>query len=295
MERSSRHSIRRDPVSRIRLSERRGDTHRCKNNPKMNRAVVEMGTPAPPPRERVSAEKWQLRRELAAAHRLVAHFVFVDMTYNHISVRLPAEPDHFLVKADKVFMEQVTASNLVKYDLHGRQVSESGYKASPAASNLHAAVLKARPDIVAAVHTHSPANLAVSAQKGGLRPITQQAMRFYNRIAYYPNVADDTTPEGTAQLARALGDKWTMILENHGALVCGTSLAEAYIYHHFFELACRAQVGALSGGAEIITPPPEVCEERARKFGRIGQYNHQSRDWVAGMALAEKLFPDHKE
>jgi ribulose-5-phosphate 4-epimerase/fuculose-1-phosphate aldolase len=156
-------------------------------------------------------------------------------------------------------------------------------------------VLKARPDIVAAVHTHSPANLAVSAQKGGLRPITQQAMRFYNRIATYPNVVDDTTPEGTAQLARALGDKWTMILENHGALVCGTSLAEAYIYHHFFELACRAQVGALSGGAELITPAPDVCEERARKFGRIGQYDHESRDWVAGMALAGKLFPDHKE
>jgi len=189
----------------------------------------------------------------------------------------------------------VTASNLVKYDLGGRQVTESGHKASTAATNLHAAVLKARPDIVAAVHTHSPANLAVSAQKGGLRPITQQAMRFYNRIAYYPNVVDDTTPEGTAQLARALGDKWTMILENHGALVCGTSLAEAYIYHHFFELACRAQVGALAGGAEPITPAPEVCEERAKKFGRIGQYDHQSRDWVAGMALADKLFPDHKE
>jgi ribulose-5-phosphate 4-epimerase/fuculose-1-phosphate aldolase len=261
----------------------------------MKRDVVEIGKAARPLRERVSAEEWQLRCELAAAHRLVAHFVFVDMTYNHISARLPGEPEHFLVKADNVFMEQVTASNLVKYDLDGRQVLESGFKASPAAYNLHAAVLKARPDIVAAVHTHSPANLAVSAQKGGLRPITQQAMRFYNRIAYYPNVADDTTPEGTAQLARALGDKWTMILENHGALVCGTSLAEAYIYHHFFELAARAQVGALAGGAELIMPAPDVCEERAKKFGRIGQYNHQSRDWVAGMALAEKLFPDHKE
>ena len=248
-----------------------------------------------PVRERVSTDEWRLRRELAAAHRLVAHFVSVDLTYNHISARVPGEPRHFLVKADKVFMEQVTASNLVKYDVDGNQVMDSGHKASAAAYNLHAAVLKARPDIVAAVHTHSPANLAVSAQKGGLRPITQQAMRFYNRIAYYPNAVDDTTPEGTAQLARALGDKWTMILENHGALVCGTSLAEAYIYHHFFELACRAQVGALAGGAELITPAPEVCEERARKFGRIGQYNHQSRDWVAGMALAQKLFPDHEE
>ncbi|HTQ75663.1 MAG TPA: class II aldolase/adducin family protein [Burkholderiales bacterium] len=248
-----------------------------------------------PVRERVSAGEWRLRCELAAAHRLVAHFVSVDLTYNHISVRVPGEPRHFLVKADNVFMEQVTASNLVKYDVDGNQAMESGYRASAAAYNLHAAVLKARPDVVAAVHTHSPANLAVSAQVGGLRPITQQAMRFYNRVATYPNEVDDTTAEGTAALAGALGDKWVMILENHGALVCGTSLAEAYIYHHFFELACRAQVGALAGGAELIVPAPDVCEERAKKFGRIGQYNHQSRDWVASMALAEKLFPDYKE
>jgi ribulose-5-phosphate 4-epimerase/fuculose-1-phosphate aldolase len=248
-----------------------------------------------PVRERASEAEWRLRCELAAAHRLVAHFVFVDLTYNHISARVPGEPRHFLVKADNLFMEQVTASNLVKYDVDGRQVMESGYKASPAAYNLHAAVLKARPDIMAAVHTHSPANLAVSAQRRGLLPITQQAMRFYNRVAYYPNEADDTTPEGTARLARALGGKWTMILENHGALVCGSSLAEAYIYHHFFELACRAQVGALAGGAELITPAPEVCEERAKKFGRIGQYDSRSRDWVAGMALVEKLYPEYKD
>jgi ribulose-5-phosphate 4-epimerase/fuculose-1-phosphate aldolase len=245
-------------------------------------------------RPRISAAEWQARRELAAAHRLVAHFMFVDMTYNHISVRVPGEPEHFLVKADNVYMEQVTASNLVKYDLDGRQVGASAYKASPAAYNLHAAVLRARPDIHAAVHTHSPANLAVSAQKHGLLPLTQQAMRFYGRIARYPNEVDDTTCEGADQLAAALGDQWVMLLENHGALVCGTTLPEAYIYHHFFELACRAQVGALAGGAEVILPDPAVCAARAAKFGRIGIYDSASRDWVAGMALVEKLFPDYR-
>lgn len=246
-------------------------------------------------RERVSAEEWRLRCELAAAHRLIAHFVFVDMTYNHVSVRVPGEPNHFLVKADNVFMEQVTASNLVKYDVDGNKVMESEYKASPAAYNVHAAVLKARPDIVAAVHTHSPANLAVSAQKHGLLPITQQAMRFYNRIAYYPNEADDTTREGTDRMAAALADKWVMILGNHGALVCGKTLPEAYIFHHFFELACRAQIGALAGGAALIVPKPEVCEARAQKFGRVGVYDSSSRDWVASMALVEKLYPDYKQ
>src|SRR3954470_4917623 len=95
---------------------------------------VENGAPV---RERVSEAEWRLRCELAAAHRLVAHFVFVDLTYNHISARVPGEPAHFLVKADNLFMEQVTASNLVKYDVDGRQVMDSAYKASPAAVNLH--------------------------------------------------------------------------------------------------------------------------------------------------------------
>jgi ribulose-5-phosphate 4-epimerase/fuculose-1-phosphate aldolase len=83
-------------------------------------------------------------------------------------------------------------------------------------------------------------------------------------------------------------------LENHGALVRGATLPEAYIYHHFFELACRAQVGALSGRAEPIAPRPEICEERARKFERVGVYDSKSRDWVAAMALVEKLCPDYK-
>ncbi len=246
-------------------------------------------------RERVSDDEWQLRCQLAAAHRLIAHFVFVDMTYNHISARVPGEPAHFLVKADNVFMEQVTASNLVKYDVDGKQVMESALKASPAAYNLHAAVMKERPDIMAAVHTHSPANLAVSAQKSGLMPVTQQAMRFYNRIAYYANDVDDTTAEGSRHLALTLGDKWVMILENHGALICGTTLPEAYIFHHFFELACRAQIGALAGGTPLIMPSPEVCAERAKKFGRMGQYDAKSRDWVASMALVEKHYPDYKD
>jgi len=258
----------------------------------MSSSAIQIKRSARSVRDRVSKAEWQLRCELAAAHRLIAHFVFVDMTYSHISVRVPGEPGHFLVKADNVFMEQVTASNLVKYDVGGNQVMTSEYKSSPAAYNLHAAVLKARPDILAAVHTHSPANLAVSAQKRGLLPLSQQAMRFYNRIAYYPNEVDDTTREGADGLARALGDKWVMILENHGVLICGTTLPEAYIYHHFFELACRAQAGA--GSAELIVPDPKACEERVKKFGRTGVYDSKSRDWVASMVLVEKLFPDYK-
>ncbi len=245
-------------------------------------------------RNQVSPAEWRLRCELAAAHRLVAHFVFVDLTYNHISVRLPDAPTHFLVKPANVFMEQVTASNLVKYDLDGKQVLASSYQAAPSAFNIHGAILRERPDLNAVVHTHSPANMAVSAQKQGLLMLSQQAMRFHEQIAYYLYDGDDATKEGAARLARAMGDKWLMLLHNHGAVVCGKTIPEAYIQHHFLELACRVQIGAQSGGAELITPSRELCEERVRMFGHLGQYDATSRDWVAGLALVEQKYPDYK-
>ncbi len=245
-------------------------------------------------REQVSPAEWQLRCELAAAHRLVAHFVFVDLTYNHISVRLPDAPSHFLVKPADVFMEQVTASNLVKYDLDGKQVLASVYKAAPSAYNIHGAILRERPDLNAVVHTHSPANIAVSAQNQGLLMLSQQAMRFHGQIAYYPYDGDDATKEGAARLARAMGDKWVMLLNNHGAVVCGKTIQDAYVQNHFLELACRAQIGALAGGSELIIPSRALCEERARMFGHVGQYDATSRDWVAGVALVEQHYPDYK-
>jgi ribulose-5-phosphate 4-epimerase/fuculose-1-phosphate aldolase len=97
------------------------------------------------------------------------------------------------------------------------------------------------------------------------------------------------------RLARGMGDKWLMILRNHGVLVCGRNVPEAYIQHHFLELACRAQIGALAGGTELVTPARELCAQRARAFGRLGQYDAGSRDWVAGLALVEKLYPDYRQ
>jgi ribulose-5-phosphate 4-epimerase/fuculose-1-phosphate aldolase len=244
--------------------------------------------------EQVSDEEWRVRGELAAAHRLLAHFGFVDLTYNHVSVRVPGAPNQFLLKADNLLFEQVNASNLVKYDLGGNIILDNGYKSSMAAFNLHVSVLEARDDIMAVIHTHTPANLAVSAHRRGLLPITQQAMRFHNRIAYHENAANDATREGSRDIADTLGDKWTMLLENHGAVVCGATLAEAYIYHHFLELACRAQANAIGAGDELIIPPEEVCEQRAQAAGKHGVYDSDSRDWQASMLFAEYQFPNYK-
>ena len=223
--------------------------------------------------DRVSPQEWELRCRLAAAHRLVAHFrrrhdlqPYLRETARRAAA-LPGEGRQCVHGAgDRVEPREVR---------HRRQSGdEVVLQGEPGRLQRARRAAGARPDINAIVHTHSPANLAVSAQRCGLLPITQQAMRFYNRLASYPNAVDDTTREGADHMAAALGDNWVMLLENHGALVCGLNVAEAYIYHHFFELACRAQIGALAGGVELIMPSHEACEERAKKFGRIGQYDH---------------------
>lgn len=246
-------------------------------------------------REQVSEAEWNLRVELAAAHRLLAHAGINDLTYNHVSARVPGEPDCFLIKSERLLMEQVSASNLVKYDLDGNKVIESAHSCSKAGFNIHVSVLTARPDIGAAIHTHTPANVAVSCQKHGLLPISQQACRFYGEVVYHRNDGKDAVREGSDLIAATLGDKWTAILENHGALVCGATLPEAYVYHHFFELACKIQIAALAGGGELIPMSHELASERARKAGRHGVMDSDQRDWVASMKLAEALDPSFKD
>lgn len=246
-------------------------------------------------REQVSDAEWSLRIELAAAHRLLAHEGINDLTYNHISARVPGEPDCFLIKSERLLMQQVSASNLVKYDLDGNKVLETGHSCSKAGFNIHVSVLTARPDIGSVIHTHTPANVAVSAQRHGLLPISQQACRFYNQIAYHANDGKDAVRDGTDLIAEALGNKWTAVLENHGALVCGTSLPEAFVYHHFFELACKIQISALAGGGELIHMSHDRASERAAKAGCHGHIDSDHRDWVASMLLAESLDTSFKE
>lgn len=259
----------------------------------MNTSVTRLESSSPV-RDQVGEAEWSLRVELAAAHRLLAHYGINDLTYNHISARVPGEPDCFLIKSERLLMEQITASNLVKYDLDGNKIIESEHDCSTAGFNIHVSVLTARPDIGAAIHTHTPANVAVSCQKHGLLPISQQACRFHNRIAYHRNDGKDAVREGSDRIAEALGDKWTAILENHGALICGTTLPEAFVYHHFFELACKIQIAALAGGGELIHLPEELAEERAQKAGRHGHIDSDNRDWVASLLLAEALDPSFK-
>jgi ribulose-5-phosphate 4-epimerase/fuculose-1-phosphate aldolase len=238
--------------------------------------------------------EWQVRLELAASYRLMAAFGFHDLTYNHLSARVPDAPDRYLIKGEGQLFEQVTASNLLLYDFVGTKIRPSRHKVAPGGLVIHGGVMEARADIMAVFHTHSPANMGVAAQTCGLLPVSQHSLLFYNRIAYHGFAGFEFDLAGRAALVRDLGPHLCMIMRNHGVLVCGRTIPEAYFLHHYLEMACRAQVAALSiGGVEGLTlPAPDVCEHGARQMEKRGVVTAQGRDWPALFELAKNLAPD---
>ena len=248
-------------------------------------------------RDRVSEVEWQARVELAACYRLMAAAGVFDLTYNHLSARLPDRPDHYLIKGERQLFQQVTASSLVKYDFAGNKLIDSPYAVSRGGLVIHGGVLEARPDIAAVFHTHTAANIAVSCHKCGLLPISQHALHFHGAIAYHEFAGFEFDLEGRVRLNRDLEGKYVMLMRNHGALVCGRSIPEAYVQHHFLELACQAQIGALAAGGvdQIVIPSAEVAAHAARQAHAHGPITRDSRDWAALLELADGLDPSYRD
>jgi ribulose-5-phosphate 4-epimerase/fuculose-1-phosphate aldolase len=214
----------------------------------------------PSRRSQVSPEEWQLRCDLAAAYRLVALFKWDDLVFTHISARVPGPDEHFLINPYGLMFEEITASSLIKIDLHGNKVEDSPYPVNPAGFMIHSAVHAARHDVGCVVHTHSLNGVAVSAQAQGLLPISQFSIFILGQLGYhhYEGVAlfDDEKP----RLQRDLGQNKYLMLRNHGLLTVGATVAEAWQAMYLFETACTAQVRAQAGGGELISIGKPIIE-----------------------------------
>ena len=212
---------------------------------------MSQATQAADVRQQVSAEEWEARVNLAAAYRLVAMYGWDDLVFTHISARVPGPEHHFLINPYGLLFEEVTASNLVKVDLDGNKIMESPHPVNPAGFVIHSAIHAARPDALCVMHTHSLHGVAVSAQKDGLLPLSQQSLFVLASLGYhnYEGVAlrDDEKP----RLVNDLGDSMFLILRNHGILTVGQNPAEAFLAMYIMESACRVQILAQAGGALI--------------------------------------------
>jgi ribulose-5-phosphate 4-epimerase/fuculose-1-phosphate aldolase len=245
----------------------------------------------------IQEQEWQVRCDLAALYRLMAYHRWTDFIYTHISARLPGPEDHFLINRYGVNFHQMRASDLVKVDLHGNVVEDGdaeSRRVNAAGFTIHSAIHTARPDLTCVVHTHTAAGIAVSAQKEGLLPISQHALKFYDRVAYheYEGIALDL--DERERLVADLGLHQVMILRNHGLLIGGTSIAEAFHMTYMLERACAAQVAALSGGARLVIPPEDVCRHTAEQFRKQENDEHYAMVWGAALRLIEHEAPDYR-
>lgn len=214
----------------------------------------------------ISEVEWQRRVELAAAYRLVALFKWDDLITTHISARVPGTIDQFLINPFGMYFEEITASSLVKVDIHGRIIGDTAYPVNPAGFMIHSAIHAARHDAECVLHTHALNGTAVSSQKEGLLPITQHAMVVINSLGYHAYEGIALRDEEKPRLVRALGANQFLMLRNHGLLTVGSSVSEAWNNMYLFETACGMQIRALAGGRELVHIPEKILATAAEQL-----------------------------
>jgi ribulose-5-phosphate 4-epimerase/fuculose-1-phosphate aldolase len=205
-------------------------------------------------RDRVSPAEWETRVNLAACYRLVARYGMTDLVYNHITARVPGPEHHILINAYGMLYEEITASSLIKVDLDGNVIEKPEgleYSVNAAGYVIHSAVHAARPDVECVIHTHTRAGTAVSCLAEGLMPLSQTAMRFHGHLAYHDYEGPAFNRGERDRLVRDLGDKYAMILRNHGLLACGPTIPQAFNVIFWLESACRIQLDALACGRPL--------------------------------------------
>jgi len=247
------------------------------------------------PAGQVSEAEWQARVDLAAAYRLVALYGWDDLIFTHISARLPGAEHHFLLNPYGMMFDEVTASSLVKIDLAGNKVTESPYFINPAGFTIHSAVHAAREDALCVMHLHTDYGIAVSAQKDGLLPISQQAMLALQSLAYHDYEGLALNEEEKPRLVADLGDKNHMILRNHGLLTVGRTPAEAFLAMFLLERACKIQILAQSGGAELVGISKQMLRlvESQVKAVTVGQ--GAGLTWPGLLRKLDRIDPSYRE
>jgi ribulose-5-phosphate 4-epimerase/fuculose-1-phosphate aldolase len=243
----------------------------------------------------ISDAEMAVRRDLAACYRLVAMKGWDDLVANHLTARVPGEPDAFLINPFGMLFEEVTASNLVKINLAGEILTPTPFGINKTGFVIHSAVHEARPDAACVIHLHSPDGVAVSMVEGGLLPLNQTAMMIAHDIAFheYEGVALDLAER--ARLAADLGTKHLMLLRNHGILTLGTSVGEAFARAYFLEWACNVQVRAFSMRQPLHHASPEVVQSVAGGFGpQMSAAYAEQLLWPAMLRKVERDAPDYK-
>lgn len=245
-------------------------------------------------REVVSAEEWQLRVDLAACYRLVALYGWSDLVFTHISARIPGPEHHFLINPYGLMFDEITASSLVKVDQDCRKVIDSPFPVNPAGFTIHSSIHAAREDVGCVLHTHSRAGVAVSAQKCGVLPISQQSTFVLASLAYHAYEGVALRDEEKPRLVEHLGTRNFLMLRNHGLLTVGRTIPDAFLSMYTFENACRIQIDAQAGG-ELVQVDPRILEGMAQVMKTVTAGQGANIAWPALLRKLDRTDPSYKE
>ena len=244
--------------------------------------------------DRVSPEEWQTRVDLAACYRLVANFGWSDLIFTHITARVPGEEDQFLINPYGMMFDEITASSLVKIDLDGNKVEESPFPVNPAGFTIHSAIHAVRHDAQCVLHTHSVNGVAVSAQKEGVLPISQQSIFVLSNLAYHGYEGVALNAEEKPRLVADLGDKNFLMLRNHGLLTLGKTVADAFVNMYIFEATCMIQIRAQAGGGELIQVPQAIIDGAQKQAKAVTKSQGGMLAWPALLRRLDRLDPSYR-
>ena len=243
----------------------------------------------------VDPEEWAVRTDLAAAYRAVAFFGWDDLVFTHISARVPGPGHHFLINPYGMMFEEITASSLVKIDLAGNKVMDSPFEINPAGFTIHSAVHEAREDAHCVMHLHTMEGVAVSCQKAGLLPLSQQSLFPLSSLAYHDYEGVALNPAEKVRLVGDLGDKHNLILRNHGLLTCAETVADAFLYMYILQKACEVQVRAQAGAVELVHIPQPIVDGIRQASKVVLRQSGGMIAWPGVLRKLDRLDPGWRE
>lgn len=242
----------------------------------------------PAVKTQVSAEEWQARVDLAACYRLIALHGWDDLIFTHISAKVPGTED-FLINPYGLMFHEITASSLVKVDQAGNKQMDSPFEINPAGYTIHSAVHEVRHDVNCVLHTHTAAGVALSAQKAGVLPLSQQSLFVLSSLSYHDYEGVALNHEEKVRLQADLGDTNFMVLRNHGLMTCGGSIADTFLMMFTFQRTCEVQLMAQSGGTELVHIPQQILDGARAMMAGVTRSAQGMGGALAWPALLRKL------
>lgn len=247
------------------------------------------------PASHMTPAEWQTRVDLAACYRLVDLFGWSDLVNSRITARVPGPHDHFLINPFGLLFDEVTASSLVKIDVDGNKTDPSDSEINSGGFAIPSALHMARPDVLCVVHTHSVNGCAVSMQRDGLLPLNQHALEVVADVAYHDYAGTGRSGDERARLLADFGDRHIMVLRNHGLLIVGRSIADAFVSTYRMERACAMQLAFQQSGTAFHPIAEAVVRAaRDRPMVREGRLDASRLEWPALRRKLDRIDPSYK-